>query len=607
VTGRADAPHWRSASWATVGRTARLYLKLSPRLTVFAVLGNVLLAFVPAIQVTLTARAVQAVTDAVSVTGDERLQHVADVGRLGAGIAALAVVAHLVSAVDQYVQSVLSGDLDTRISQLVMRKAASMELEQYEDASTYDILQRASRDGASRVLQLLTGFLDIFRDLLTLASMGAVLLSWNWVLAIAVVLSPIPAVAANLHYAGKQYELEYGRSTSRRRVAYLQYLTTTDHPYKEVRLFRLAPHLLEQHAGLVSRFFREDRWFARRTLLAGGALGLVSVALSAGAVVLALTSAVGTEAVGRLAGTLQAIAVVQGAATGLLMGLVRLYQSNLFAGNLFELLDLPERAIRGGARPFPSRLTHGIEFEHVSFAYPGTDRRVIDDVNLFFPAQRCTALVGLNGSGKTTLIKLLNRLYEPDEGRILVDHVPIEEYDLDSLRSAVSVLFQDFIRYEMSLRENVGFGKIEDLADDERISAAIELGGAQATVARLPAGLDTTLGRRFADGEQLSVGQWQKIALARALVAGAGVLVLDEPTASIDARAEVEIFERLREVATGATTVLIAHRFATVRMADHILVIDKGRIIEQGTHEELLALSGQYAAMFTLQAHGYRD
>lgn len=229
---------------------------------------------------------------------------------------------------------------------------------------------------------------------------------------------------------------------------------------------------------------------------------------------------------------------------------------------------------------------------------------MIDDVDLFFPAQRCTALVGLNGSGKTTLIKLLNRLYEPDEGRILVDHVPIEEYDLDSLRSAVSVLFQDFIRYEMSLRENVGFGKIEDLADDERISAAIELGGAQATVARLPAGLDTTLGRRFADGEQLSVGQWQKIALA--LVAGAGVLVLDEPTASIDARAEVEIFERLREVATGATTVLIAHRFATVRMADHILVIDKGRIIEQGTHEELLALSGQYAAMFTLQAHGYR-
>lgn len=586
-------------------KTAALFFRLSPGLTVLAILTNLVVAFIPALQVTWTARAIQAVTDAA--TGAGTATGLQDVLRLGLGLAALAVLSHALMTYDQYLQTVLSGDLDTKVARLVMGKAVRMELEQYEDATTYDMVQRASQDGAGRVFQLLSGSLDILRDLLTLITMGAVLLTWNWVLAVAVVLSPVPAVAASLYFASKQYELEYGRSPDRRRVAYLQYLTTTDHPFKEVRLFGLAPHLLQQHGALVGRFFREDRRFAHRTMLAGGGLGLVSVALSSGAILYALVGAVGTAAVGRLAGTIQAISVVQSSATGLLMGIVRMYQSNLFAGNLFELLDLPERAIRGGDLPFPAQLEHGIEFRGVTFTYPGTDRPVLNEVDLFFPARACTALVGLNGSGKTTLIKLLNRLYEPTGGQILVDGVPIEDYDLHSLRAGMGALFQDFIRYEMPLRENVGFGRVEHLDDAVRLEDAIRRGGAEELAGSLEQGLDTMLGRHFSDGVQLSLGQWQKVALSRAMMRDAAVLVLDEPTASIDAKAEAEIFARLRDMARAATTIVIAHRFATVRVADKILVIEKGRIIEEGTHRELMDLSGQYCAMFTLQAEGYRD
>lgn len=609
MTGRREAVRTArrrvAGSAATWVQTVKLFVRLCPGRTAASIAVAVLLALVPALQVTLVAAAVQAVTDAArTATPRDFLD---DVAFLGGGLALLALSSHVLNSVDQYLQTVLAADLDTKVAGMVMAKASRMELEQYEDPETYDVLQRASRDGANRVVQLLSGSLDIMRDLLTLFSMGAVLLTWNWVIALVITLSPLPAIVANLYYARKQYDLEFGRSADRRRVTYLQYLTTTDHPFKEVRLFGLAPHLLSRHAGLVERFFREDRSLARRSMLIAGLLGLVSVGLSSAAVLIALITALGSAAVGQLAGTIQAIGVVQGAATGALMGIVRMYQSQLFVGNLFQLFDLPEREIRGGNVPFPSRLSVGIEFRDVTFSYPGTGRDVLKGVSFVLPADTCTALVGVNGSGKTTIVKLLNRLYEPDSGQILVDGIGIESYDLTSLRSHMSVLFQDFIRYEMTVRENVGFGDVARLDDDDRVLDAVSRGGAGPVVESLDTALDTMLGRHFLDGHQLSIGQWQKIALARAMMRDAAVLVLDEPTASIDAKAEAEIFERLTTMARGATTLLIAHRFATVRMADRIIVIEAGRIVEQGSHSDLMTSDTEYRSMFLTQARGYRD
>jgi ATP-binding cassette subfamily B protein len=296
---------------------------------------------------------------------------------------------------------------------------------------------------------------------------------------------------------------------------------------------------------------------------------------------------------------------VQSATSGLLTSLGQLYEHTLYLRNLFEFLDVAPLERRSGSRPFPSELRLGIEFRHVSFRYPGTERLILSDVSFHCPAGSCVALVGRNGAGKTTIVKLLTRLYEPSAGQILIDGVPIEEYNLDDLRKHIGTIFQDFVQYELPVADNIGFGNLEERGNRSSLEQAARASGAAAFVERLEHGYETRLGRLFEKGEQLSVGQWQKIALARAFIGQAPIVVLDEPTASIDAEAEAEIFGTLRLAARGATTLLIAHRFSTVRMADRILVLEQGRLHEEGTHEALMRAQGLYARLFSLQAAGY--
>jgi len=332
---------------------------------------------------------------------------------------------------------------------------------------------------------------------------------------------------------------------------------------------------------------------------------LLTNIVSAGAQIYAISFTIATGHIGLLAGYLQAIAVVQHTLESLLWGVSQLYQNNLFVSNLFEFLDVPAQKIGNGKRPVPERLESGIEFRNVSFCYPGTTEMILEDLNLFLKAGECVALVGHNGAGKTTLVKLLTRLYEPTSGKILLDGVPLDEYDTQDIRRHISVIFQDFVHYEMAVRENVGFGYVEELENEERIRLATAQSGASTFIEDLPQKYETTLGRMFEKGQELSVGQWQKMALARAFMRRAPVVVLDEPTSSIDAESESEIFGRLQHIAAGATTLLIAHRFSTVRMADRIIVIKQGKIIEDGTHEALMAVDGTYAHLFRLQAAGY--
>ncbi|MFF4365449.1 ABC transporter ATP-binding protein [Streptomyces sp. NPDC001594] len=586
--------------WA---RTLRLLWQVSPTHMTGVVATTVLSALVPAASVQLTTQAVQKVADAVA--GDAAAGRAA----VAAGIllTVVALLGHLCSTAQNYLEALLQYRMANGINTRIMEKAVRLRLEHFEDSGTYDSLQLANREAAYRPYQLFTQLISVMSSGVTLVSVAVVLLSWDPWVGVAVLCAPLPSVGATMFFSRVTWQVENERSADRRRTNYLQYLVTNDRTYKETRLFGLGGFFLDRYRDLIGRFYQVDRSVARRQSTANALLGLLSVAATSGAVLFAISSTIDSGTIGQLAGYMAAVTVVQGSAHALFAGFGELYEHNLFLGNLFSFLDIPERALTSGTRPFPARLGKGIEFRGVTFTYPGGTAPVLDRFDLTLAAGRCVALVGQNGAGKTTIVKLLSRLYEPDSGTILIDGHPLEEYDLDELRSNIGVIFQDFVQYEESARANIGYAKVTDLQDEEGIRRAAAQADATGFIDRLPQGLDTQLGRLFEGGRQLSGGQWQKVALARAFLRNAPVVVLDEPTAAIDAAAEAEIFEKLREISGQATTLLIAHRFSTVRVADHIVVMERGRVLEEGTHVELMEREGTYAELFRLQAAGYLD
>lgn len=586
-------------------RLMALFWRISPaRISVLALLTWGV-AVVPGLQIRLTAAAVDAVTDGVTAGSGDTARD-ALITAL-AGILSLSLLAHVVGAYVQYLGAVVGLQLTARISEQVMAKGTRMDLATYEDPESYDRLQRAFQESTTgRAYEIFSDLVETVKNLVTLLAISAALFSWHPWAALITLLSPLPAAVVQAAYGKREFEVEYDRAQDRRRAYYFQWLTTQDHTFKEIKLFGLGPHFIRRYRELVQGFYEVDRRLAIKQEGWSAAAGLIGVLGATGAMALAMLSAMDTGQVGELAGFLQAIASVSAASSGLLVGLATLYQNTLFTGNLFDYLGLPESVIKGGTRPFPERLRHGIEFQDVTFVYPGTNTKALDGFSCLIPAGQCCALVGQNGAGKTTIVKLLTRLYEPTSGRILVDGHPIEDYDVDQLRSGIGVIFQDFIKYELPARENIGFGRVEALDDEARVARAATASGAAEVIGKLDEGYDTVLGRHFEDGAQLSGGQWQKVALARAFMRQAPVLVLDEPTASIDAEAEAEVFGKLREIASGATSLVIAHRFSTVRIADKIIVIEKGRLAEEGTHGELMEHDGIYAYLFNLQAAGYR-
>jgi ATP-binding cassette subfamily B protein len=503
---------------------------------------------------------------------------------------------------------ILQTQLTNHVNSMIIRKAISLDLRFFEDPVFYDTLQNARRQADTSALNIVNSILQMAQQSITLVSLVVLMVRFSPWLAVIGFVSAIPSFLAQSHYAERAFRAVTRRAPEARLLNYLEMLLTGNDSVKEIKLFGLGEPLLGRYQELFTRFYLEDRAIAERRTAAGLGWGLLSnIAYYGSYAWIVLRTVSGLITLGDMTMFLAVFRQSQSSIRTMLDSLNRLYESNLFLDNLMTYLELQPALVTpadGAQAPEPVRL--GIEFRHVSFRYPGSDFDVLRDINLFIHPGEHIALVGLNGAGKTTMIKLLTRLYDPSEGQILLDGVDLREYDLSSLHQRFGVIFQDFVRYQFTVRENIGFGQVDALDDANRIAEAADRGGATQVIKNLPHGYDTMLGRRWEKGQELSGGQWQKIALARAFMRKAEVLVLDEPTASLDAEAEYDIFRRFGELMEGRIAVLISHRFPTVRMADRIVVLSEGRIIELGSHAELMCLDGAYARLFNLQAKGYR-
>jgi len=520
---------------------------------------------------------------------------------------AIAVVGEGLARLSSLLESLLGDLFSNRISVRLMQHAATLDLAQFEDADTYDHLERARRQTVGRI-GLITLLLSTAQDLVTLASLaGVLLLQLPWLLLLLVV-AVLPSFLGETHYAALGYSLLFSWTPERRLLDYLRYTGASDETAKEVKLFSLSDFLIGRYARLSEEFYDANKKLAvKRNVVSTlfvtiGTLGYYG----AYAVTIYLT-VLGRFTIGALTLLAGSFRQSRDLIQRVLLSLSQIFEQSLYLADLFTFFDVRPRVdSRPGARPVPAPIREGFEFQDVGFHYPGSERWAVRHLSFRFGPGERIALVGENGAGKTTLVKLLTRLYDPDEGRVLLDGVDLRDYNLDSLRRAIGVIFQDFVRYDFILKENIGVSQVEALDDEARVRAAAERSLADSVAQRLGSGYGQMLGRRFDGGVELSGGEWQKVALARAYMRDAEVLILDEPTAALDARAEYEVFLRFAELTAGKMAVLISHRFSTVRMADRILVLQGGELVDDGTHQELVARGGLYAELFSLQAAGYR-
>ena len=519
----------------------------------------------------------------------------------------LAILNDLLARAIALSDSLLGDRFTNVVSVRLMEHASSLDLVRFEDPEFYDKLERARRQTTGRI-GLLSTLASLAQELVTLATLSAGLIWFSPWLVLLLAIAVVPNFLGETHFAGLAYSMLYRWTPERRELDYVRMLGASAQSAKEVKIFGLGGHLIARYRRLSDRFMAENRKLAVRRSLAGAGFNLMGTAGYYGAYVVVIGQTMaGVLSIGDLTFLAGAFARSRSLMEGLLGSVSGITDQALYLADLYEFFEMkPGIDSQPGTLPAPRPIQTGFEFRGVGFRYPGKDKWVLRNVSFRLGRHERIALIGENGAGKTTLVKLLARLYDPTEGAIFLDGVNLREYDAATLRREIGVIFQDYMRYDMSARENIGLGRVEELANQVRIQDSAEKSQADGVIAQLARGYDNMLGRRFEGGSDLSAGQWQKIALARAYMRDAQLIILDEPTASLDARAEFEVFQRFSELTRGRMAVLISHRFSTVRMADRILVLENGAIVEQGSHEELVALHGRYAELFALQAAGYR-
>ena len=520
---------------------------------------------------------------------------------------ALAVASDVLGRVVSLIDSLITERYANATSVRLMEHAATLDLEDFEDADLQDRLDRARRQSAGRS-SLMSQLLGQAQDIVTIVSFAIGLLVYAPWLILLLLLALVPAFIGEMHFNAQSYAVNYQWTPERRELDYVRQTGASVQTAKEVKIFGLHGFLIERYRTLAEALYRANRRIAVRRAGWGGLFtALGTIGYYAAYAFIAIRTVSGVFTIGDLTFLSGSFRRLRNLLENLLMGFSQVAGQALYLDDLFSFFEIePEIRSPENPRPFPQPPYRGFVFEDVGFRYPGAERWAVRHLDFRLDAGEVLALVGENGAGKTTVVKLLARLYDPDEGRILLDGHDLREYDLDELRAHVGVIFQDFVRYHLTASDNIAVGRIDARDDDTRIEEAAHRALADEVIAKLPQGYDQMIGKLFRDGLDLSGGEWQKIAIARAYMRDADLLILDEPTAALDARAEFEVFERFKELSRGKTAVIISHRFSTVRMADRIVVLDGGRVEEEGSHEQLLALGGHYAELFELQAAGYR-
>ncbi|ABE63320.1 ABC transporter related protein [Nitrobacter hamburgensis X14] len=520
---------------------------------------------------------------------------------------ALAILADILGRIVSLIDSLLSERLSNALSVRLMEHAATLDLEDFEDAEFQDQLERARRQTSGR-MTLLGQLLAQVQDIVTVVSFAAGLIIYAPWLILLLVVALVPAFLGEAHFNAQSYSLDYARTPERRELDYVRQTAASVETAKEVKIFGLNGFLIDRYVRLATAFYAANRRLALRRAGWGGLFTAVgTIGYYVAYAYIAWRTLAGAFSIGDLTFLAGSFRRLRNLIEGLLASFSSTAGQALYLDDLFSFFEVkPEILSPDNPQPFPLPIREGFVFEDVGFRYPGAERWAVRHLSFTLHAGEVLALVGENGAGKTTLVKLLTRLYDPDEGRILLDGRDLREYDLDALRGNMGVIFQDFVRYNLSAADNIAVGRIDARDDRARVARATERSQADEVMAKLPANYDQMIGKRFRNGVELSGGEWQKIAIARAYMRKAEVLILDEPTAALDARSEYEVFRRFKELSQGKTAILISHRFSSVRMADRILVLADGTVEASGTHEELVSQAGRYAELFELQAAGYR-
>ena len=587
-----------------IGRAVALVWQSSRGLTVANLILTVIQGLLPLIPLYLMKLLIDSIESVINGSDTSSFHNIVVIIAIMGGVALLSALIKAISGIIEQTQARVVTDY---MQDILHKKSIEVDLSYYEDPKFYDTMHRAQGEAPYRPTSIVNGLIRTVQSTISLLAMVGLLLSFHWIVAVVLLAAALPGVLVKLKFSQVNWKWQRKRTETERKAWYKHWLLTSVSHAKELRLFGLGEHFRVMYLNLRLILRKEVLGIAKRRAASDfGTEAIATILIYGSLAFIAKQAYAGLITIGGMVMYFQAFQRGLGFLKGLLGSLAGLYEGNLFLSNLFDFLDIKPSVIDPEhAKAFPPYISEGIEFDHVDFSYSSSIKKALNDVSMKINPGEMLALVGENGSGKTTFVKLLCRLYDPASGCIRIDGTSIKDFKVEDHRGNIGVIFQDYAKYHLTAKENISLGDIQHSPDDSLIRKAAEAAGADTLISNLPQGYDTVLGRSFKDGEELSIGEWQKIALARAFIRNAPVVILDEPTSALDAKAEQAVFEKFRELVKGKTSVIISHRFSTVRMADRIAVMENGSIIEHGTHEELMEKHGKYHEMYTIQAGAY--